>query len=124
MKFSIKDFFSECDQIRSSMRTSLIEMLELPKLWSHDYIYNNLNHVIKFCWHVMHINYDDINFISKYLYFKRAWGSHFCWHHKIVTFFIKTIFINSRKVKRIRNFVSKCSLFMHGVIILNMYFLM
>ena len=26
--------------------------------------------------------YDVIIFISKYLYFKKAWGSHFCWYHQ------------------------------------------
>ena len=32
---------------------------------------------------------------------------------KIVTMFIKAIFKNSRKVKRIRNYVSNCNLFLH-----------
>ena len=27
-------------------------------------------------------NYDVITFFSKYPYFKKAWGSHFCWHHQ------------------------------------------
>ena len=26
--------------------------------------------------------YDVITFISKYLYFKKGWGNHFCWHHQ------------------------------------------
>ena len=34
----------------------------------------------------------------------------------IATFFIKTIFIDSRKVKRIRSFVSKCNLYMYFLI--------
>ena len=49
----------------------------------------------------MDINYDVITFLSKYLYFKKAWGSHFADITKVETFFIKTIFVDSRKVKRI-----------------------
>ena len=92
------------------MITSLIEMLELPNHGSHDHIHNII--WINFVGHVMDRSYDVIAFISKYLYFRKAWGSHFCWHHKIVTFFIKTIFKDSIKVKRTKNFVSKCNLYM------------
>ena len=35
---------------------------------------------------------------------------------KIVTMFIKTIFKDSRKVKRIRNYVSKCNLYLYFLI--------
>ena len=35
---------------------------------------------------------------------------------KIVTIFIKTIFKDSRKVKRIRKYVSKCNLYLHFLI--------
>ena len=55
-------------------------------------------------------NYDVITFFSKYLFFTKTWGRHFCWHHQNCNHFIKTIFKNSRKVKRIRNYVSKCNL--------------
>ena len=58
----------------------------------------------------MDINYDVITFVSKYVYFKKAWVANFDDIIKIVSFFIKTIFKDSRKVKRIRNFVSKCNL--------------
>ena len=51
-------------------------------------------------------NYDVITFISKYPYFKKAWS-------KIVTMFVKTITKDSRKVKRIRNYVSKSSLYVY-----------
>ena len=34
-------------------------------------------------------NYYVITFISKYRCFKKAWGSHFCCHHQIITMFIK-----------------------------------
>ena len=54
----------------------------------------------------MDINYDFITFISKYLYFKKAWGNNSCLHHQSCNFFIKTIFKDSRKVKGIRNYVS------------------
>ena len=55
-------------------------------------------------------NYEVITFISKYLYFKMTWGSHSTDIIKIVTTFTKTIFKDSREVKRIRNYVSKCNL--------------
>ena len=35
---------------------------------------------------------------------------------KVVTVFIKTIFKDSKKVKRIRNYVSKCNLFLYFLI--------
>ena len=48
--------------------------------------YDNFSHrnatVTNFAGEVMDRNYDVMSFISKYLYFKRAWGSHFCWHHQ------------------------------------------
>ena len=31
---------------------------------------------------VINRNYDVIIFFSKYLYFTKAWCSHFCWHHQ------------------------------------------
>ena len=60
--------------------------------------------------------YDVITFISKNLYFKRAWLAIFADIIKIVTMFIKTIFENSRKVKRIRNYVSNCNLYLYFLI--------
>ena len=50
-------------------------------------------------------NYDLIIFISKYCYFKKAGVAIFANIIKIVTIFIKTIFKDSRKVKRIRKYV-------------------
>ena len=58
-------------------------------------------------------NYDVITFISKYSYFKKAWSSHFADIIKIVTTFIRTIIKNSKKVKRIRNYVSKSNLYLY-----------
>ena len=60
--------------------------------------------------------YDVITFISKNLYVKRAWLAIFADIIKIVTMFIKTIFENSRKVKRIRNYVSNCNLYLYFLI--------
>ena len=59
-------------------------------------------------------NYNVKQLFSKYFYFKKAviFGD----ITKIATFFIKTIFIDSRKVKRIRSFVSKCNLYMYFLI--------
>ena len=53
-------------------------------------------------------NYDVIIFISKLFYFKKAYSvAIFADIIKIVTIFIKNIFKDSRKVKRIRKNVSK-----------------
>ena len=64
------------------MITSVTEML-VTKLWSHDHIYI----IIWITWEhfvadVMDKDYDFIAFFSKTLCFKKAWGSHFCWHHQ------------------------------------------
>ena len=64
--------------------TSLIDRnARITKLWSHEQIYN----IIWIMWwnfvgDVIERNYDVITIISKYCYFKKAWGSHFCWHHQ------------------------------------------
>ena len=56
------------------MITSLMEMLELP----------NFGHMatsiicVNFAADVMDRNYNVITFISKYLYFNKAYSSHFC----------------------------------------------
>ena len=47
-------------------------------------------------------SYDAITFISKYLYFKKTVVANFDDIIKIVAVFIKTIFQDSRKIKRIR----------------------
>ena len=47
----------------------------------------------------------DINFISKYLGFKKAWRSDFTDIIKIVTILFKRIFKNSGKHKIIRNYI-------------------
>ena len=66
---------------------------------------------------VMDKNCDIINFISKYLYLKKAYRvTIFADIIKIVTMFIKKIFKDSKKVKRIRNYVSKCNLYLYFLI--------
>ena len=69
----------------------------------------NLSHVINFCRDVMYINYDVIISTSKYFCFKKTY-SFFADIIKIVTMFINTIFKDPQKIKRIRNYVSKCNL--------------
>ena len=55
-------------------------------------------------------NYDVITFFSKYLCLKKAWVPIFAEITKIVTIFIKTTLKDSRKVRIIRNYVSKWNL--------------
>ena len=64
----------------------------------------------------MNINYDVIIFISKYLCFKKACGSHFADIIKILTMSVKTIFKDSRKLKINRNYVSKDYLYLYFLI--------
>ena len=59
-------------------------------------------------------------FISKYLYFKKGWGSHFCW--QILTMFVITIYKDSRKVKINRNYVSKYNLYLYFLIEQNLLY--
>ena len=61
-------------------------------------------------------NYHIINFISNIFIFRRPEVAIFADIIKIVTMFIKRIFQDSRKIKRIRNNVSKCNLYMYFLI--------
>ena len=61
-------------------------------------------------------NYDVITFFTKNLYFKKAGVTIFADIIKIVTMFIKTILKDSRKVRRIRNYVSKWNLYLYFLI--------
>ena len=61
-------------------------------------------------------NYDVIIIISKYPYFQKTGVDIFADIIKIVTMYIETITKDSRKVKRIRNYVSQSNL--------HVYFLM
>ena len=49
----------------------------------------------------MNRNYDVITFISKYFYFKKDWVANFAEIIKVLIMFIKTIFSDSRKLKKI-----------------------
>ena len=57
--------------------------VRVTKLWSHDQIYN-ITWVTwsNFVGDVMDTSYEVITFISKYLYFKKVWNSHFCLDHQ------------------------------------------
>ena len=56
-------------------------------------------------------NYDVKALISKYIYFKN-----FADIIKIITTFVKTIFKDTKKVKRVRNYVPKCNLYLYFLI--------
>ena len=58
-------------------------------------------------------NYDVITFFSKCRLLRRPEVAIFADIIKIVTMFIKTIIQDSRKVKRIINYVSKSSLYLY-----------
>ena len=61
-------------------------------------------------------NNDVISFFSKNLYFKKAGVAIFAGIIKIVNIFIKTILKDSRKVIKIRNYVSKWDLYLYFLI--------
>ena len=102
------------------MITPLTEMLELPNfghmakltLWHYD-----LNHVIKFCWWRHEKKLWRHNFFFKKLLFFWRPGVDII---KILTTFIKTTLKDSRKVRRIRNYVSKWNLYLYFFIWQNM----
>ena len=60
--------------------------------------------------------YDVISFVSKYIFLRSPRVATFADIIKIVTMFIKTMFKNLIKVKRIRNYVSKRNLCMYFLI--------
>ena len=66
-------------------------------------------------------NYDVITFISKCLYFKKIWVASFADIIIIVTMFIETIFKDSRKFKRTRNYASECNLYRYFLIEQNFF---
>ena len=70
---------------------------------SHHYIYNI---IWAKRWHfvgdVMGNNDDVLIFISKYLYFKKAYSSQFCWHHQNCNHVYWNTFKDLKNVKRIR----------------------
>ena len=60
-------------------------------------------------------NYDVVTIISKNLMLRRPGVVIFADIIKIITMFIKTITKDSRKVKRIRNYVSKSNLYVYSL---------
>ena len=80
-----------------------------------------MDNVIKFHCDVMDSNYDAIIFISKYHYFKNPRilefknprVAFFADIIKIVTMFIKKIFKDSKKFKRVRNYEPKWNLYLY-----------
>ena len=66
---------------------------------------------------VMDRNYDVITYVSKYLWLGVA---NFADIIKIITIFIKIVFEDSKNVKRIRNYVSKCDLYLYFLIYQNL----
>ena len=58
-------------------------------------------------------NYDVITYVSKYLWLGVA---NFADIIKIITIFIKIVFEDSKNVKRIRNYVPKCNLYLYFLI--------
>ena len=61
----------------------------------------------------MDINYDVITFFQNILILRRPGVTIFADIIKIVTIFIKTITQDSKKVKRIINYVSKSNLYLY-----------
>ena len=61
-------------------------------------------------------NYDVITLFKNTVILRRPGVAIFADIIKIITRFIKKIFKDSRKVKRIRNYVSKCNLYMYFLI--------
>ena len=61
----------------------------------------------------MNRNCDVITFFSEYPYFKKPRVAIFADIIKIITIFIKTIIQDSRKLKRIINYVSKSNLYLY-----------
>ena len=94
-----------------------VRQIRVTKLWSYDHIYNIIwimwqNFVGDFIDRI----YDVITFISKYIYFKKDWGSHFCWHHQNLTMLFTAIYKDSKKDKIDRNYVAKYNLYLYFLI--------
>ena len=75
-----------------------------------------MSNVKNFVGDIKDTNYDVITFISKYPFLRRHRVAIFADTIKIITMFTKTIFKDSKNVKRIRNYVSKCNLHLYFLI--------
>ena len=99
--------------------TSVREMLELPNfgqvtniIWQY-----NLNYEIRFCWwHHWQKLCVTTFFFQNIFTLRRPGVAIFSDTIKSVTMFIKTIFKDSIKVKRVRIYASKCSLYLYFLI--------
>ena len=91
-------------------------MLELQILVKWPHLQYNLNHVIKFCWWRQWQKLWRHSIFFKIPLFYEGGVAIFADIINIVTMFIKTIFKDLIKVKRIRNYVSKCSLYLYFLI--------
>ena len=102
-----KQFFWSNPYKLEVMITSLIQMLggyQTLVKWPH--LQYDLNHVIKFYW---------------WHHWQKLWRHNLFFQNtfilrRLLTMFIKTIFKDLIKVKRIRNYVTKCSLYLHFLI--------
>ena len=101
------------------MITSLIEM---QGLLNFGYMTTStIQFESHFVGDVIDINYDLIIFFFQNIFILRRPGEAiFADITKIVTSFIKKIFIDWRKIKRIISFVSKCNLYMYFLILKNL----
>ena len=94
-----KCFFRSISYQIEVMITSLIEMQELLNVGD-----------------VIDKNHDLITFFKNIFILRRPRVAIFVDNIKLLTMFIKTIFKDSKKFKRIINYVSKCNLYLYSLI--------
>ena len=111
-----KQFFWSNPYKIKVMITSLTEMLEFPNFGHMTKSTINLNHVIKICWWCHEQKLWHHNLYFKIFILRRSGVAIFVDIMKIVTMFIKSPFEDSRKVKRIRNYVTKWNLYLYFLI--------
>ena len=98
------------------MISYLIEMLGLPNFAHITVSAIKFESRDKTCLVRSWTNYEVITLFQKSFILRSPSVAIFPEFIKIVTIFIKTIFENSRKVKRIRNYVSKYNLYFYFLI--------
>ena len=99
------------------MITSLLEMLELLNFIRFNLIKYNLNHITNFCWwrHEEELWFHKLYFIMS-LFWEGLELPIFADIIKIAAMIIKKTFKDPKKVKRIRNYVLKCKLYLYFLI--------
>ena len=91
--------------------------VRVTKLWSDDCIYNTIWVMWSdFADGVMDRNYDVITLFKITFISRRSRVTTFADIIKIITMFIKTIFKGSKKVKRFRNYILKCILYLYFLV--------